>query len=382
MNERRPTYAMDACDYQRVHIDAWLLFCVVLLVGIGVTMNYSASAVLAQERYSDSYYFLKRTLGFAFIGFAAMICTTKCAYSRYRLVVYPLLFAALALMAAVFIPGIGRTIGGANRWVHLGPITFQPSEAAKVAMIVFLAYSLEKKAKHIKTFGIGFLSHILFMGVVAACILYQRDLGAAATIAVITWLMMFVAGVRLPYLLGMGVLALPVVAMLVAGTDYRRRRILAFLNPWSDQYGSGYQIIQSFLAFNEGGWFGRGLGQGQQKLFYLPEAHTDFIFSVVGEELGLVGVLAVIALFCFFCYRGLKIALGAPDLFGRYLAIGCTLLIGLEAVLNMGVVMGMLPTKGLTLPFISYGGSSLIVSLAAVGVLLNVSTYRRVEKAW
>lgn len=373
---------MDAYDYQRVHIDSWLLFCVVLLVALGVTMNYSASAVLAQERYGDSCFFLKRTLFFAALGFAAMIFTTKFAYGKYRALVYPILLLTLLMVGAVFVPGVGRTIGGANRWIHLGPITFQPSEAAKLAMIIFLAYSLEKKAKFIKSFGVGFLSHMLFMGVVAGCILYQRDLGAATTIAVITWFMMFVAGVRLPYLVSVGVLALPVVAMLVAGTGYRRRRILAFLNPWSDQYGSGYQIIQSFLAFNEGGWLGRGLGQGQQKLFYLPEAHTDFIFSVIGEELGLVGVLFIVGLFCFFCYRGLQIALGAPDLLGRYLAIGCTILIGLEAVLNMGVVMGMLPTKGLTLPFISYGGSSLIMSLAAVGILLNISTYRRVEKSW
>jgi cell division protein FtsW len=174
---------------------------------------------------------------------------------------------------------------------------------------------------------------------------------------------------------------LPLAVMLVAGSDYRRRRVLAFLNPWSDQYGSGFQMIQSFVAFNEGGWFGRGLGQGQQKLFYLPEAHTDFIFSVIGEELGLVGIMLVIALFGFFCYRGFQIALRAPDLFGRYLAVGCTLLIALEAVLNMGVVMGLLPTKGLALPFLSYGGSSLVVSLAAVGILLNISTYRRTQRA-
>lgn len=373
---------MDTNDYQRVHIDSWLLFCVVMLVGLGVTMNYSASAVLAQERYGDSYFFLKRTLGFALLGFTAMVFTTRFAYGRYRSLVYPILVLTMLMVGAVFVPGVGRTIGGANRWIHLGPVTFQPSEAAKLAMIIFLAYSLEKKSRHIRSFGVGFLSHMIFMGVVAGCILYQKDLGAATTIAVITWFMMFVAGVRVPYLVSVGILALPVIGMLVAGTGYRRRRILAFLNPWSDQYGSGYQIIQSFLAFNEGGWFGKGLGQGQQKLFYLPEAHTDFIFSVIGEELGLLGVLLIIGLFCFFCYRGLRISLGAPDMFGRYLAIGCTMLIGLEAALNMAVVMGMLPTKGLTLPFISYGGSSLVVSLAAVGVLLNISTYKRVEKAW
>jgi cell division protein FtsW len=245
-----------------------------------------------------------------------------------------------------------------------------------------LAYSLEKKSSKIKSFGVGFLPHILFMSVVALCILIQKDFGAAATIAAITWLMMFVAGVRIPYLLGMFAAALPIAIMLIAGSEYRRRRILAFLNPWNDQYGSGFQMIQSYVAFNEGGWFGKGLGQGQQKLFYLPEAHTDFIFSVIGEEMGLIGILLVISLFGFFCYRGLIIALRAPDLFGRYLALGCTLLIALEAVLNMGVVMGLFPTKGLALPFISYGGSSLLISLIAVGILLNISTYRRVERSW
>ncbi len=364
-------------EHQRVHLDSTMLFCVILLVGIGVTMNYSASAVLARERFGDSYYFLKRTLLFCCLGFSGMAITTRFEYRRYRRLVYPILLGALLLVGSVFMPGIGKTISGATRWINLGLFTFQPSEAAKIAMIIFLAYSLEKKSSRIRSFGVGFLPHILFMIVVSACILIQKDFGAAATIAAITWFMMFVAGVRMPYLFGMLAATLPLAIMLVAGSEYRRRRILAFLNPWNDQYGSGFQMIQSFVAFNEGGWFGKGLGQGQQKLFYLPEAHTDFIFSVIGEEMGLVGILLVISLFGFFCYRGLMTALRAPDLFGRYLALGCTLLIALEAVLNMGVVMGIFPTKGLALPFISYGGSSLVISLIAVGILLNISTYRR-----
>jgi cell division protein FtsW len=373
---------MDNCDYQRAHIDSWLLFCVIALVGIGITMNYSASAVLSQERFGDSYYFLKRTLMFSTLGFLAMVLVTKISYMRYRAMVYPVLLVAMVLVGAVFVPGIGRTIGGATRWISVGPITFQPSEAAKLAMIAFLAYSLEKKSRKIKSFSVGFVPHIFFMGIVAAFILHQKDFGSAAIIAFITWLMMFIAGVRLPYLLAMLAAVVPIGVMLIAGSDYRRKRILAFLNPWDDQYGSGFQMIQSFVAFNEGGWFGKGLGQGQQKLFYLPEAHTDFIFSVIGEELGLAGAMMVIGFFGFFCCRGLRIALDAPDLFGRYLAVGCTLLIGLEAVLNLGVVMGLLPTKGLTLPFISYGGSSLVMSLVAVGILLNISTYKRVNRDW
>ncbi len=373
---------MHDIDYRRVHFDSWLLFCVILLVGIGVTMTYSASAVLAKERFGDSLYFLKRMVLFASLGFVGMVVVMKFSYLRMRSLVYPLLIISLGLMALVFVPGIGRTIGGATRWIRVGSITFQPSEIAKIAMIVFLAYSLEKKSKNIKSFTVGFVPHVVFMGVVSVFILYQRDFGTAATITAITWMMMYIAGVKTKYLLGMIVGVLPIAVFLIAQADYRKKRILSFLNPWDDQYGSGFQMIQSFVAFNQGGFFGRGLGQGRQKLFYLPEAHTDFIFSVVGEELGLIGGLVVIGFFAFFCYRGLRIALSAPDLFGRYLAIGCTMLIGLEAILNMGVVMGLLPTKGLTLPFISYGGSSLVTSLIAVGVLLNVSTYRSVDAHW
>lgn len=370
---------MSETEYQHTHFDILLLFTTVLLVGLGITMVYSSSAVLAQERFGDSYYFLKRTLLFATAGSVLLIVAAQVPYYRLRSLVYPILIGSLVLVALVFVPGIGRTIGGATRWIDIGPFAFQPSEVAKVALIIFLAYSLEKKAPRIRSLGIGFVPHVVVMALVAGMILIQRDFGAAATIAAITWVMLFVSGVRMSYLMSVAVFALPVVWKLVGGSGYRRRRILAFLNPWSDQYGSGFQMIQSFVAFNEGGWFGRGLGEGQQKLFYLPEAHTDFIFSVVGEELGLVGVLFVIGLFGFFCYRGLRIALRAPDAFGRYLAIGCTVLISLEAVLNMGVVLGMLPTKGLPLPFISYGGSSLTVSLLAVGLLLNVSSYRRLE---
>lgn len=372
---------MNDRDYHRTHVDIWLLFTVVLLVGLGITMVYSSSAVLAQERFGDSYFFLKRTVMFAAFGGVLTMFVARVPYYNFRSLVYPIIAVALVLVLLVHLPGIGRTIGGATRWIGVGPFAFQPSEVAKIALIVLLAYSLEKKAPKIRSFGVGFMPHIVIMCVVAGMILLQRDFGAAATIAAITWFMMFVAGVRLSHLMSVFVIALPLVYKLVGGSHYRKQRILAFLNPWSDRYGSGFQMIQSYVAFNEGGWFGRGLGEGQQKLFYLPEAHTDFILSVLGEELGLVGVMTVIGLFGFFCYRGFRVALQAPDAFGRYLAVGCTLLIVLEAVLNMGVVMGMLPTKGLPLPFISYGGSSLTVSLLAVGILLNVSSYRKTENA-
>ncbi len=370
---------MESIELKKTHFDLWLLILAIILVTIGVTMVYSSSAVLASERYHDSYYYLKRTLVFAGIGFAAMFAAMRIPYRVYCKLAYPILLGSLALCALVFVPGIGRTIGGATRWVHVGPIAFQPSELTKVAMILFLAYSLQKKADKIRSFGVGLVPHIIIMAIVAGAILAQRDFGSSVMIAVVTWLMLFAAGAKLSYLFGMAAAVLPFAYLFLSGEGYRRRRILAFMNPWSDQYGAGFQIIQSFVAFNEGGWFGKGLGEGQQKLFYLPEAHTDFIFSVLGEELGLVGVIVVIGLFALFCYRGLKIALHAPDLYGRYVATGATLLICLSAVFNIAVVMGLLPTKGMTLPFISYGGSSLVVSLAIVGILLNVSSYQRVN---
>jgi len=370
---------MESIEIKKTHFDLWLLVLTIVLVTLGVTMVYSSSAVLAHERFGDSYYYLKRMLFFALIGFGLMIAAMRIPYRIYCKLAYPILLGSLALCVLVFVPGIGRTIGGATRWLRFGPFAFQPSELAKVALVLFLAYSLQKKADRIRSFRVGIIPHLIIMAVVAGAILMQRDFGSAIMIAVVTWLMLFAAGARLAYLFGMAAFVLPFAYIFLSGEGYRRRRILAFLNPWSDQYGAGFQIIQSFVAFNEGGWFGKGLGQGQQKLFYLPEAHTDFIFSVLGEELGLVGVIVVITLFALFCYRGLRIALNAPDLYGRYVAIGATVLVCLSSVFNIAVVMGLLPTKGMTLPFISYGGSSLIVSLFVVGILLNVSSYRGVN---
>ena len=353
-----------------------------MLVVFGVIMVYSASAVRALELYGDSYYFLKRSLCFTGLGLVGLFAASACHYHFYRRFIYIFLFASLILLGLVFIPGIGITIGGATRWIKIGMFGFQPSEFAKLVMILFLAYSLEKKSARMRSLAVGIVPHVLVMTAVSGIILLQRDFGAAVIIAMITWMMLFVAGARLRYLGGILATLLPLVILLIAKAPYRRQRILAFLNPWNDQYGSGFQMIQSFVAFNEGGLFGQGLGQGQQKLFYLPDAHTDFIFSVVGEELGLLGVFFIMGLFLFFCYRGFRISLQAPDLFGRYIALGITGLIGIQALLNMGVVMGLLPTKGLVLPFLSYGGSSVVMFLIAVGILLNISSYRRSESAF
>lgn len=363
---------------KRVHYDYVLIVVTAILVMIGVVMVYSSSAVLAREKMGDGYYFLKKEIIFGVIGFIMMAAATKMPYRWWKKLVYPALGIAFVALALSFIPGLKSTAGGASRWLKLGPVTFQPSEFAKFALVIFLAYSLEKKASRIKSFGIGFVSHIVVAGIFIVMVLAQKDLGAAFMMATIACLVMFVAGVRISYLIALVISALPVLYFLVISVGYRRRRIMAFLDPWSDRYGTGFQIIQSLVSFNEGGLFGRGLGEGQQKLFYLPEAHTDFIFSVLGEELGLIGVLFVVALFAAFFWRAVVIGLKAPDLFGRYFAFGIAVFIGVQGLFNFCVVMGLLPTKGLVLPFISYGGSALTTFLVAVGVLLNISSYKKV----
>lgn len=364
-------------DAQKVHFDYWLLFVTVALAGIGMVMVYSASAVLAGDRYGDSYYFLKRELVFMTVGFCVLATMLQFSYGHWRRLVYPLLGLAVVLIGLAYVPGLRSVASGAARWVKFGPIRFQPSELAKLAMVIFLAYSLEKKAGRMKSFAVGLLPHVAIGGACIVLVLGQRDFGSAFILGMILMTMLFISGARMTYLVSMGIAALPILYVAVASVDYRRRRILAFLNPWSDRYGSGFQIIQSLISFQEGGLFGRGLGEGHQKLFYLPEAHTDFIASVLGEELGLLGLVLLMALYAILCVRGFMTAWRAPDLFGRHLAFGITLLIGWQALGNFCVVMGLLPTKGMVLPFVSYGGSSLLVSMWAVGILLNVSSYRR-----
>lgn len=369
-------------QYKKVHFDFMLLIVTILLVAIGITMVYSSSAMLATEHYNDSYFFLKKEILFVLLGFGVLAAAIKIPYHYYAKIVYPILGLAVFGLALTFIPGIRAEAAGAARWIGLGAVTVQPSEFAKLAVILFISYSVAKKSAKIKTFAVGFLPNVSIIGLVVLMVLAGRDLGSALLIAIISGTLLFVAGVRLVYLFASVLASLPVIYIAVASVAYRRKRILSFLDPWADRYGSGFQMIQSFVAFSQGGVFGQGLGEGKQKLFYLPEAHTDFIASVLGEELGLVGVATVVIMFAFFAYRGFKIAFNAPDAFGRYLAFGITLLISLQAIFNLLVVMGLLPTKGMVLPFISYGGSALLTMLLATGVLLNISSYRKVEQGF
>ncbi len=351
-----------------------ILIPVILLIGLGLLMVYSASSNIAEHRFGDSNFYLKRQILFCFIGIIAMIVTRYIPCTLYQKLVYPLLLVSAALLALLFVPGLGRKVGGAYRWLNIGGFSFQPSEMVKFSLAVYLAYSMSKKGTDLELFTKGLLPHMLVVGTFMVLIYLQPDLGTAVIIGVWTLVLLFVGGVRILQLFALFLLAAPVVIWLIWHAEYRFRRIMAFMNPWDDPRGIGFQIIHSFLAFGSGGIFGAGLGNSKQKLFYLPEPHTDFALSIMGEELGFVGVTATIALFGVLIMGGIRIALNAKDLYSSYLALGLTCFLGLQVIVNMAVVLGLLPTKGLTLPLISYGGSSLVMTLAGIGVLLNISS--------
>ena len=360
-------------EIRSVVYDIKLLFPVLFLVGIGIVMVYSASSALALNRFGTDYYFLKKQAVFALLGTTVLVVCRHFPYRYYRCLTYPLLFAAITSLAAVHISGLGYGAGGSVRWLRIGGISFQPSEFARFALIVYLAYSMDKKRDRLKEFSVGFLPHILVLAVFTGLIFLQPDFGSVMIFIALTWIMLFVGGVRLRHLLSVSVLVLPLAYLLMINAEYRLKRLLSFLDPWQYPTDEGYQVIHSMMAFGTGKLWGTGVGGGYQKLFYLPEPHTDFIFSVVGEELGLVGVTVILCLYVFILWRGLHIARQTEDPFGCYLAMGLTAAITLQVCVNMGVALGLLPTKGLALPFLSYGGSSLLMNMAAVGILMNIA---------
>jgi len=345
----------------------------VILVCIGIVMIYSASSIYAWERYNDSLFFLKRHLVFVFLGVVLAFLTLSFDYRNLKRWAKPLLIFSAFLLILVLIPGIGREVAGARRWFRFKFISFQPSELANLAMIIYVADFISRKGDDIKTFLRGFLPPVCILGFLALLILIQPDLGTTLALGIVVFIMLFVAGIRPAYLLSILLVSLPMLYVLIFNVPYRRMRILAFLNPWLDPKGSGFQIIQSQIALGSGGIFGQGLGHSKQKLFYLPAAHTDFIFSIIGEELGLLGTLGIIILFMIFIQQSLKVVKNSPDKFGYFLSIGLVSMICLKAAINIGVSCGILPTKGLPLPFISYGGSSFIFDLVSVGILMNIA---------
>jgi cell division protein FtsW len=357
--------------------DLVLLFLTLSLVGIGLVMLYSSSSIVAQERFGDSMYFVKRQIVFALLGLAVLIVSKNLPYLVYRRLVYVILGVTVLSLIIVLLPHVGHRVGGARRWLRFGPISIQPAEFAKLALIIYISYSVAKKKERLREFSVGYAPHLLISGVFIGLVVMQPDLGTAITFAVLTFLLLFVAGVRLRYLLATSLAVTPLLALAIAQKGYRWQRLLAFLNPWRDPSNTSFQLLHSLLALGSGGPLGVGLGSGQQKLFYLPEPHTDFILAVIGEETGIIGVSVVLILYALLIYKGVKIALRAPERFGTYLAFGLTLAVGLQALINSAVVMGLLPTKGLPLPFISYGGSSLLSNLLAMGILMNIGSYAR-----
>jgi cell division protein FtsW len=357
--------------------DGLLLAAVLGLVAVGAVMVYSASAIQAGQSSRlghDEFYYLKRQLLAAGIGLALLAAALKLGLRRIAALAGPLLAATFALL--LLVPFVGKTAGGAQRWIPLGPLLFQPAEAAKVALVLWLARSLARKQQKIRLFSIGLLPHLVVTGALVALCLAQKDLGTGVLLFLVLLAMLFAAGAKVSYLVLAIGLAAPVAWHLVKSTPYRYARIVAFLDPERYRSGPGFQLWESLLGTANGGLLGQGLGQGKGKLFYLPAAHTDFIAAVIAEEAGLVGVLLLVLLFAVVVWRGLRAALNASDPFGCYAALGVTTLLGAQALVNLAVVFGLVPTKGLTLPFVSYGGSSLMTLLAAAGVLLAASGER------
>ncbi len=359
---------------RKLKSDKVLFTATLLLVCTGVVMVYSASAVMAMERFQNPYLFLMKQVAWAVIGLAALPIVMRVDYRNYRqpAVIWTALgVVGLALVVVLFAP----RVNGATRWIVLGPLGIQPSELAKIAVILFMAALLERRMERIDEVGYSLLPIGVVLGGIVGLVLLEPDLGTAACIVMIAAMMIFAAGIGYRYVIGLLLASVPVGYLLVATSEYRWRRVTAFLDPWADPLGDGWQMIQSMIAVGTGGLFGRGLMGGVQKLFYVPEPHNDFIDSVIGEEFGLLGTTLVLACFCVIGWRGLRTAVRAPDRFGAFLAIGLTTMVAFQAFFNISVVLGLLPPKGIPLPFVSAGGSSLLINLIGMGILLNVSQH-------
>jgi cell division protein FtsW len=356
-------------------LDLWISVAVLALLGIGVVMVFNVSYFHAERDLGDPYYFFRKHVVAVVMGLVGAVVVARLSSDVYQRLAYPAVIVALLSLVAVL--AFGTVRGGAQRWLVLGTTSVQPSELAKVALILYLACSLAQKRDRLADFRRGVLPHCMVGGVMAALLVVEPDFGSAALCIGLVGFMLFAGGARLAHLGLLASGAIPVLAYAVLSEGYRMGRLLSFLNPGLDPQGAGYQLDQSLIAFGSGGVTGLGLGGSQQKMYFLPAAHTDFIYSIVGEELGAVGALLVLGLFAILAFRGLRIASRHPDRFGSLLAAGVTLLIVVQALLNIGVVLGCLPTKGLVLPFISYGGSAMLVTLVEVGILLALARETR-----
>ncbi len=362
--------------------DIWLLMVTLMLVAIGLAMVYSTSAVLAHERYGDSLYFLKRQLAWAALGLLAMGAAWYVPYRSQQRLVLPLMLISLAALCLVLVPGIGREVGGARRWLALGPFSLQPSELAKYGLIVYSAYICADLHSKRQRGDLRFGYMLSLLCVFCGLIFLQPDLGTAVVLAAAVGVHLIIAGLPWRYICYALAGGVPAVIYAIVYEPYRMKRLMSFLQPWDDPQGAGYQAIQSLLALGRGGLWGAGLGRGRQKLFYLPEAHTDFIFAAIGEELGFLGAAGLVCLFLLLLWRILVIAIECREPFGTLLGLGVFLLLAIQIVMNLGVVLGLLPTKGLPLPLISLGGSNLVVSLLAIGTMLSIAGAQPVHDPW
>lgn len=357
--------------------DYVLLFVTILLLLIGMIMVYSASVAWATYRFEDPFFFVKRQLFFASFGVFAMLFVMRVDYWAWRTWAKVLLIVCFLLLIIVLIPGVGLVRGGARSWLGVGAFSIQPSEFMKMAMIVFLAKYLSEHQKKITSFTQGLIPSLTLVFIAFGLIMLQPDLGTGAVMVATCVVMIFIAGAKISHFIGLGFIGIAGFVFLIISAPYRIQRITSFLDPWSDPLGAGFQIIQSLYAVGPGMLMGMGLGESRQKYFYLPEPQTDFIFAILSEELGFIGGTFVLLLFGIMFVRGIKIALGAPDLFGSFLAVGVTAMIAIQVMINIGVVIGLIPVTGITLPFLSYGGSSLTLMLFSLGILLSISRYAR-----
>ncbi|MBN3039282.1 MAG: putative lipid II flippase FtsW [Candidatus Omnitrophica bacterium] len=359
---------------RRIRISIFIIS--ITLICIGIVMVYSSSAMFSYDTYRSTTYFLRRHLAHLLVGSLLMVFVMSLDVAAIRRWIKPLFIFSLLLLLLVFFPHFGKEVGGARRWFKIGFFSFQPSEFTKWTTILFLADLMAKKKREKLGFLRDFFWPLVITASVCGLILIQPDLGGALSLGAVSMLLFFAAGMHVASIVSLILLSLPVLYFSIFNVPYRRKRILAFLNPWADAKGYGFQMVQSYLALGLGGLWGVGLGQSRQKLFYLPAAHTDFIFSIIGEELGFIGTASIVILFMLFLWQGIKISLRSTDPFIQLLSFGIVLTIVLTAFVHIAVVCGAVPTKGLPLPFISYGGSALVFNMAALGLLLNIARDR------
>lgn len=377
---REPARDRRLPSFARAPLDTVLFTAVAALIGIGLVMVFSASSATAYAEHGDIAYYLKRQLIWLAVGLAGAYACYRLQYQHLRKLAPYLLMASIAGLLLVFVPHVGFGVNGGRRWIGVSNLSIQPSEFAKLGLVIYLAAVLSTRGERITSLPRGLFPLCVPVAIMAVLVLKEPDMGTASLLVFTAFALFFAAGARLVHLAAVLMVTVPFAALTVLASPYRRARIFAFVDPWKDPLNTGFHIVQSLLALGSGGLFGVGLGASRAKFFYLPEQYTDFIFSVLGEELGLVGTLAVIALFVTLAYRSIRIALAAPDRFGFFLAIGCAAMITIQAFVNIGVVSSSWPVTGVPLPFISFGGSSLVVNLIAVALIANVGRHRRIAK--